>query len=92
MKPERERLICMLVGVYITKQPNASGFDLAVLIDQHLISHNESQMDKEDSNLLEELVSETMWLALTKYGIINRETRRSFGLTTSPQTSTEARL
>ncbi len=76
MKFERERLICFLVGLYTGKNPNVTASDLVILIDQHLINSNQPGLDKTDTVLLEELVAETMYLAMSKHGYINRQQRR----------------
>lgn len=65
----------MLVGWYSGKNPSITGTDLKISIDQHLIRCNEPPMDVNDTELLDQLLAETMWSVLSQG--INRNIRRS---------------
>lgn len=73
---EREKLICMLVGWYTGKNPNISAIDLRISIDQHLIECNQQPLDKNDNELLDNLIAETIIKVLGSG--INRKTRRAY--------------
>lgn len=72
---EREKLICMLVGYYSAKHPNTTGMDLTIYLDQQLIEANQPKLGKEDVELLDSLLAETMIKVLGSG--INRKIRRS---------------
>jgi len=72
---EREKLICCLVGRYSALNPNISGKDLQISIDQHLLKCNMLPLGKDDTDLLEQLLGETI-ISILLQGI-NRKTRRN---------------
>lgn len=76
MKLERQRLICFLVGYYHGLKQTVRAEDLIIQINDHLLECNQPQLDKEDTIVLQELVSEQMYLAISKHGYINRKQQR----------------
>ena len=72
---EREKLICMLVGYYTAKHPNTTGEDLSIYLDQQLIEANQPKLGKDDIELLDSLLAETIIKVLGTG--INRSQRRS---------------
>lgn len=79
MKPERERLICFLAGFYMGQNlNNIEG--LAQKIEQHLINSNQPPLDKEDSEVFNELLAEQIYSVFTKHGYINRATKRKYDI------------
>lgn len=47
-------------------------------IEQHLINSNQPSLDKEDTQLFEDLLAETIYSVFTKHGYLNRATKRSY--------------
>jgi len=76
---QRDRLICCLVGKYSALYPKDTAKDLQIMVDQHLINCNLPPMgsEKGDTELLDELINETIWSALSAG--TNRATRRKKG-------------
>ena len=72
---EREKLICMLVGYYTGKHPNATGIELSEYLDQQLIEANQTKLTKDDLDLLDSLLAETV-IKVLGMGL-NRKIRRS---------------
>lgn len=79
MKLERERLICFLVGYYHGLTKTIRVEDLIIQINNHLLECNQPQLNQEDTQVLQELVAEQMYLAISKHGYINRKQQRSLG-------------
>lgn len=73
---ERERLICCLVGKFVTLDPSITSQDLRIKIDQYLLESNLTGLGTEpnDIDLLQDLLDETM-ISVLGSGI-NRKNRR----------------
>lgn len=77
---ERGRLICYLIGFHTGKNENSPVETLLKSVNQHLESCNQPPINESENEILKELTTEIVGLTYSKHGIINRKTRRYYGV------------
>lgn len=75
---ERNYLIAMLIGRYVALDQNISADDLRYKIDEELTKSCMIPIDKNDIQLLDEVLAEAMINVMGKG--INRDQRRNMGV------------